>query len=382
VRICIVYDCLYPYTIGGAERFYRSLAERLAAEGHVVTYVTLRQWARGESADLPGVRVVEAGPRMALYTRGRRRMLPPLVFGLGVLRHLARRGHEYDVVLSGSFPYFPLIAAAGVRKRHGFRLLVDWPEVWTRDYWREYLGRLGGVGWSVQRRCIRVRQQALCPSELHARRLREGRVGGPVTVYRGLYDGDAAASTPRAAEPVVVFVGRHIPEKQVTAIVPAFVRARQELPGLRCKIFGDGPDRPKVIRQLADAGLGDVIRAPGFVDREEVERSLSGALCLVLPSRREGFGLVVVEAASRGVPSIVVAGPDNAATELVEDGVNGVVAPSASPEDLARAIVRISDDGRRLRESTAAWFEAHAAELSLDTSLATVSRLLMRADTR
>ena len=80
----LVFDCVYPYTVGGAERWYRNLAERLAADGHVVTYLTLRQWERGERLDLdPRVRVLSVGPSMALYTGGRRRILPALVFGLG-----------------------------------------------------------------------------------------------------------------------------------------------------------------------------------------------------------------------------------------------------------------------------------------------------------
>ena len=130
VRICIVYDCLYPYTIGGAERWFRDLAERLAADGHEVTYLTLRQWGPGESGEVPGVRVVEAGPRLALYVDGRRRILPSLVFGWHVLGHLAARGRDYDVVYTGSFPYFPLLAAAAVRRWRGFELAVDWIEVW------------------------------------------------------------------------------------------------------------------------------------------------------------------------------------------------------------------------------------------------------------
>ena len=67
MRVCVVYDCLFPYTVGGAERWYRALAERLAADGHEVTYLTLRQWNRGEDPALPGVRVRVVGPRMALY---------------------------------------------------------------------------------------------------------------------------------------------------------------------------------------------------------------------------------------------------------------------------------------------------------------------------
>ena len=111
---------------------------------------------------------------------------------------------------------------------------------------------------------------------------------------------------------------------------------------------------------------------PGFVDSDELEEALRHALCLVLPSRREGYGLIVVEAASLGVPSVVVAGPDNAAVELIEEGVNGFVAASAAPAALADSIIAVSDAGPALRESTAEWFAAHADELSLNASLTQV----------
>ena len=145
MRVCLVYDCLFPHTVGGAERWYRDLAERLCAEGHEVTYVTLRQWKRGEHAQIDGrVRVVTAGPQLALYTEsGRRRILPPLVFGAGVLWHLLRHGRRYQVLDTSAFPYFSLLAAAAVRPVAGFELVVDWFEVWSDSYWRGYLGAVG-----------------------------------------------------------------------------------------------------------------------------------------------------------------------------------------------------------------------------------------------
>ena len=79
--------------------------------------------------------------------------------------------------------------------------------------------------------------------------------------------------------------------------------------------------------------------------------------------------MVVVEASAHATPSIVVAGEDNAATELVEEGVNGVVVTSADPEAVAEAIVRVSEAGLALRERTARWFAEHAGELSLESSL-------------
>ena len=89
MRILFVYDCLYPHTIGGFERFYRDLAERLAHH-HEVTYLTRVQWGPGESPDTPaGVRLVALNCGRDLYTAsGRRRIMPPLRFGLGALTHL------------------------------------------------------------------------------------------------------------------------------------------------------------------------------------------------------------------------------------------------------------------------------------------------------
>jgi glycosyltransferase involved in cell wall biosynthesis len=371
IRVCIVYDCLFPYTIGGAERWYRNLAERLAQAGHDVTIVTLRQWGRGTKPNVPGVRVVAAGPRMELYARnGRRRMAPPLVFGLGVLAHLARHGGRYDVVHTASFPYFPLLAAAALHRVRRFRVVVDWHEVWTRGYWGQYLGPLAGwIGWRVQRRCLRVPQRAFCFSRLHERRLRELGLRGELTRLEGQYAGPPAVSKPAEARRVVLFVGRHIPEKRVLAIPPAIGRAREQLPELRGEIYGDGPGRTGVLEEIRELGLVGDVMAPGFVDAETLEPALSSALCLLLPSAREGYGLVVIEATARGVPVVVVAGPDNAATELVEDGVNGVVAASAEPEELAQALVTIERAGSALRLSTLEWFRENAGRLSLERSL-------------
>jgi hypothetical protein len=94
----------------------------MAADGHEVTYLTLRQWDRGPDPGVRGVDVRVVGPRMDLYTASRRRrVLPPLVLGFGVLWHLLRNGRGYDVVHTASFPYFSLLAAALVRpfRRYG-----------------------------------------------------------------------------------------------------------------------------------------------------------------------------------------------------------------------------------------------------------------------
>ena len=375
MRICILYDCLFPWTVGGAERWYRNLAERLAADGHGVTYLTRLQWDPAEPPEVPGVRVLAVSGTDELYGEdGNRRIVPPLRFGRGVLRHLWRHGGDYDVVHTASFPYFSVLAAGLARRRHRFGLVVDWHEVWSRHYWREYLGPLAGaLGHEVQRLCARVPQHAFCFSRLHRDRLLEEGLRSAPELLEGEYAGDLTAPEPNDAAPVVLFAGRHIREKRAHTVPPAIAHARRTAPELTGVVFGDGPERGRVEDAVRAAGVQDAVQVPGFVGHDVLDAALRTALCSVLPSTREGYGMIVVEAGSMGTPSVVVRAEDNAAVELIEEGVNGFVVDSAEPEALGEAILRVRDAGRALRESTCAWFAANARRLSLEHSLRQVA---------
>lgn len=368
MRICILYDCLFPWTIGGAERWYRNLAERLAADGHEVTYLTLRQWDAADPPILPGVRVVAVGPRLPLYRSGKRRIWPPVRFGIGVFLHLLRNGQRYDRVHTASFPFFSLIAAGVVRPLAGYQVSVDWHEVWSRSYWQAYLGRLGGVGVAIQAWCARIPQRAYSFSQLHLDRLRALGVNGPSRMLPGEYAGDARA--PLSLEPGhIVYAGRLIPEKRVSLLIEAIALAARQSPILHATIFGKGPELAAIAARIEALGLGDRVRLAGFVAEEEVDRALRGAAALVQPSEREGYGMVVVEAAAAGVPAIVVAAADNAATELVEDGVNGFVVPEPTAEALAMRLAACVEQAEALRGSTRAWYAANAERLSIGHSI-------------
>jgi glycosyltransferase involved in cell wall biosynthesis len=380
MRVCLVFDCLYPHSVGGGERWYRSLADGLAARGHQVTYLTLRQWDPATGPGVPGVDVVAVTGDLTLYAEGRRSIVAQTRFALGVANHLARNGSRYDVVQTPAL-HLSLLAVLAVRGARRFSLVVDWFEVWRREYWLAYLGPVAGrLGWYAQRLAAHSRHLALCFSRLHAERLRELGYRGEITMVEGLRELEPAE--PKAVKPVVIFLGRHIPEKRVTAIVPAFAMARQRLPELRALILGDGPDRSRVLEQIRDHGLDEAVDAPGFASAERVQDELEQALCLLFPSAREGYGIVVVEASAVGTPTIVVAGPDNAAAELVEDGANGVVARSADPGELADAIVRVHDAGESLREATAQWFRRNRTRLSLESSIDAVVAVYRRESER
>jgi glycosyltransferase involved in cell wall biosynthesis len=379
MRIAIVYDCLFPNTVGGAERWYRNLAERLDGE-HRITYVTRRQW--GEEGPETSFKTVAVSPGGDLYTRsGRRRIWPPVRFGIGVFWHLLRHGRRYDAVHTASFPYFSLLGAwlALRLSRSRAPLVVDWHEVWSSEYWRSYLGPLRGrIGLGIQAICLRLADRSFTFSKLAEERVRESGHRAPITRLRGEYAGDEEARTrlltarTGARQPTVVAAGRQIPEKRVPVIPAAFAHARERLPELRCLILGDGPDFEATRAAAAELGISSALELRGKVTHEEVMASLADAACLLHPSAREGYGLVVVESISLGTPAVVVDGPDNAAAELIDEGINGFVAPDAEPPTLAARLVAAVEGGDALRSSTLRWYERNREALSIDGSLAAV----------
>jgi glycosyltransferase involved in cell wall biosynthesis len=376
MRICISYDGVFPCTLGGADRWYRNLAERLVELGHDVTYVTTRQWEPGQAPRLAGVRLVAIVPNVRVRgAGGRRHPVFPLLFGIAMFWHLLRHGRSYDVVHMAAFPYANMLAAFLLRPIGRYRLVVDWHEGFTHAYWRELLGPVAGwLAWRVQRLCASLPHQANAFSQLHAARLRVDGHRGAVTVLRGEYPLARRVENRLFREPLVVFAGRHVPEKRVLAAIQAIALARQWAPELRGVIFGDGADRAQAQRLVGRLGLTGVVRIAGMAPDSDVNDAMRRGLCLLHPSRREGYGFAVVEALAEGTPVIVVAGPDNAATELIADGENGIIVPVPSPAALAEAILTIHAQADAFRASTRAWFCRNARELALDAS---VERLLV-----
>lgn len=356
----MVYDCLFPLTTGGGERQYRSFAEEFARAGWQVDYLTRRQW-QGEPPEVPGVAVVGVAPAGSLYDdRGTRRPLPALVFAWHVLVHLLRHRGRYDAVLVSALPVLNVLAARVALLGSRTAMCSDFLEVWRREQWLEYSGPLvGRVADALQRLAVRVSPLVSCHSRMNGDRLRALGARREPVVSPGLVESlDVPAARSVAAEPpTVVYVGRHIPDKRVESVPAAVAWAREAVPDLRAVILGRGETTAAVHAEVARLGLGDVVELPGFVEQEVLEATVRDAAVLVNPSRREGYGLVVVEACAAGTPVVVTAAPDNAAVELVSDGVNGFVAASDRPDDLGAAIVAAVNGGPALRASARAWFD-------------------------
>lgn len=358
-RIGVVYDCLFPFTTGGGERLYRGVADDLSERGFAVDYLTSVQWSTRAAPAADFAVVPVTGPLSLYSDEGVRRIPAALRFAAGLFRSLLRRRQRYDAVIVSGLPIFNVFAARLALLGSRTRLVVDYLEVWRYGQWVEYSGRLtGSIAWLLQWLALACTPLATCHSQLTASRMRAGGLRTEPLVSPGLI-GSAESPEPRpAAEPpYVLYAGRHIPDKRVEALPSAVARAREAIPELRLVVLGSGPSNGDVRAAVLAAGGGEWTDLPGFVDETELDELMGGALCLANPSRREGYGLVVVEASGRGTPAVLVADEGNAAVELVDEGVNGFVAASIAPADVADAIVRVADGGDGLRRSARAWFD-------------------------
>jgi glycosyltransferase involved in cell wall biosynthesis len=376
VRICVIYDCLFPMTVGGAERWYRDLSDAFVAAGADVTYLTRRQWTGSLERQARMSVIPVSGPAEIYDHAGTRRLGPTLLFGWGVFRYLIRRRSAFDIVHLANFPFFPLLAVrlalAGTRTR----VTVDWIEVWSAHYWRGYAGSvLGTIGFAMQRLCIALTTTSFVFASWNARQLIEAGVRRPPIVLAGLLpaeDKAVQALSGPLTPPVVLFAGRHIRDKGIDLLPDILAAARLQVTDLTMTVAGDGPCRVALELEFAKRGLAEAVRFVGFVSEERFTELLASAACLVMPSRREGYGMLAVEAAAYGTPTIVAGFPENSAAEHIKCGLNGFVVRPPTVEGLAEAVVEALRRDASLRQSTASWYLERAEAMTISHSVAQV----------
>jgi len=135
---------------------------------------------------------------------------------------------------------------------------------------------------------------------------------------------------------------RYSPRKNVDGVLKSLALLPASLP-FRYTIVGDGDSRSRLEDLARQLGISDFIRFIGRVTHSELlafyrESDLFILACKATPQDVEGFGIVYLEASASGVP--VICSRQGGSLAAVEDGWNGIVIPTSSPEDIAAGIMR------------------------------------------
>lgn len=348
MKIAFVYDGLYPYLKGGAERRYFELATRLS-DRHEVHYITWGHWGAATSARHEGFTVHGVGaPRPFYGDDGKRTVSEAAAFALRVLPALRQR--RYDVIDCSATPYLPLYACWLAARATRTPLIATWHEFWG-DHWKAYLPQRPAVANMAQRIEAAARPLGdirVAVSPFTAQRLAAGPGGTAARVVGNGVSLDAIKRIPRSRERSdVVFVGRLIEDKKVDLLLHAVHRLLGEFPEIRCTIVGDGPEREHLERLTASLSLGANVRFVGPMGDAQTFGLMKAAKVLALPSIREGFGITVIEAQASGCVPVVARGPHTAAPDLVRHEFDGLVC-DPTPESLAASLASLLRDPARL----------------------------------
>jgi glycosyltransferase involved in cell wall biosynthesis len=145
----------------------------------------------------------------------------------------------------------------------------------------------------------------------------------------------------------IVYVGRLVAEKGVDTLIEAVARLRQGFPNVTVKIVGSGPAFEQLNQLVVESGLTENVIFVGQLDRNGVRQVLLSSKILVLPSRKESFGLVLLEAANAGCA--VVATSTGGIPSIVEHGQNGLLFEIDSIDQLVAHLASLLvDESRRL----------------------------------
>jgi L-malate glycosyltransferase len=335
MKIAFVYDVIYPYVKGGAEKRIQELAVRLSARGHDVHIIGMKYWDGPDSLEKDGVTWHGICPAQPLYDDGRRTIREALYFSARLLPFLLRE--EFDIIDCQQFPYFPCftVKIASAMKKTPF--VITWHEVWG-NYWYEYLGWAGVFGKTTERLVAGLTTNIVSVSGTTAKKLRRFGIRNEIPVIPNGIDVNRLGSLP--VSPVtsdIFFAGRLIREKHVDILVRAFAILTRESPGRVLLMLGDGPERETILALIRDLAIEDQVILKPFLDsHDEVISLMKASHVCVIPSTREGFGIAALEALACGLPVVSVDHPDNAIRELISEE-NGFLS-SLSPDDLAEKI--------------------------------------------
>ncbi|HEX2090540.1 MAG TPA: glycosyltransferase [Actinomycetota bacterium] len=335
---------------GGAEILTHEIAKRWVEAGHQVTLLTsaFRGSMKRELVD--GVEVRRLG---RLRTGS---------FHLLVQKELGH-SENFDVVIDeiNTIPYFTPL------RRHKLPPIVGLIHQLAQDVWDAELPRpLAAVGRALEPRFLRVYRDipmaTVSPStksDLNALGIRNVEI-----IPEGRDDAGPINNVMKEPVPTLLFVGRLTRNKRPDHAIKAFRHVKSVLPEARLWIVGRGPMERELRRDLPDGA-----EMLGYVPRAELYERMARSHCLLVPSVREGWGLVVVEANSVGTPAVGYDVPG--VRDSIRHHQTGLLAPAGDDRALADQALTLLQDrelhatmaGRAIEWSRGFSWDASAARL-------------------
>ena len=348
---------------GGAERYLERIAGDLAADGCEITVLCSRHAGAPSFAVRDGVTFRFSGGRFGVYPAALARLW---------LARLGRRRPDVVIDVHNGVPFFA-------------RLLAGCPVVVLvhhvhREQWSVVFGPLlARVGWWLEstlsprlhRGCQYIAVSAVTRSELVELGVRADDIA---VVHNGSSSGDGP-QVARDPAPSLVVLGRLVPHKRVEHAMDVVAALQSEFPGLRLRVIGEGWWHQQLRQHARSIGIDHLVSLEGYVSEQRKEELLARSWLMLAPSVKEGWGLMVIDAAAHGVPSIAYRDAGGLSESIIHGRTGLLVDGKQDLIDATRALL----NDQPARESLGQAARSIAAGYSWRTASTSMLQLLSRA---
>jgi glycosyltransferase involved in cell wall biosynthesis len=255
MKIAYVYDAVYPWIKGGAEKRVWEISKRFVKKGHEVHIFGMKYWNGEDVIVKDGVYLHGVCEPQELYVGGRRSIKEAIYFARKVLFPLLKG--DFDIIDCQAFPYFSCFSAKICSSVKRIPLVITWHEVWD-DYWHEYLGKKGVFGKWVEKMTTHLTDKMIAVSERTKKDLERIVVGVRKEIRiipNGTDFGKIGRIKASDEESDVIFAGRLIKEKNVNILIKTVNLVKKEVPDVKCVIIGDGPEKSDLEKLAYDLRL-------------------------------------------------------------------------------------------------------------------------------
>ncbi|MDG4794478.1 glycosyltransferase family 4 protein [Micromonospora sp. WMMD1082] len=360
---------------GGSEVYIERIAAELVTAGYRVTLLCAAHRNAGPADTTEsGVRVLRRGSRMTVYLRAALICLAAR-FGLGPLSRRGLGRPDLVVDVCNGVPFFaPLYAGRPVIALVHHVHREQWPVVFG-----PWMCRLGW--WIESWLAVRLYRRCRYITVSEASRAELTELGVDVERIDVVPNGTppvTGPALPRTAHPSLLVLGRLVPHKRVEIALRTVAELATELPELELVVAGQGWWEEPLRERCAALGITDRVRFAGFVSEDEKHELLCSAWLALTPSVKEGWGLIIVEAAARSTPTVAFRYAGGVAEAMVDTETGLLV----DDEREFTAVVRelLADDVRRKAMGEAAL--AHAARYTWTATGDRFAQLVAQATAR
>jgi glycosyltransferase involved in cell wall biosynthesis len=332
---------------GGAESINEGIAKRLAKEGHKVTFLVSGYKNCKPEEEIDGYKVVRLGNRWTIYWHAYR----------WYKSQITNHQSLFDLIIEeiNTVPFFTQLYTKGKK-----RVLIIY-QLCRQIWFYQIFFPLSLIGYLIEPVYLFILNKNKCITESESTKndLQKYEFNNKnisiIPIATDIVPLKSLDNIEKYKEPTMLSLGAIRKMKKTLDQIKAFEQAKKEIPELKLKVAGDakGNYGQKILKYIKRSSHKSDIEYLGKINQDKKIELLQKCHIITVTSVKEGWGIIVTEAASQGTPAIVY--NVDGLRDSVKNNETGIICDVNSPENLSYKVIKLLSNSPREIASHPDW---------------------------